>query len=353
MIVKLALLVTISCFSCVLSRSCQLTQKSLAKKGSCPKEESSMVCRGICNGDIYDDINNCPLHCCVKNKKCLMKVLTKSDNKTFGIESRSNNLVNCLQQFPFNCELSPHAMTIEYLQPEINIPYCHRIPCRETNPNLNFDEASCLSTPGCAFDSSLLFYRLVYGNAVMPTVPVCHLAIRSKVFINAAVDFVSKYNLPSLIPMLTKCLIKTKIVEIFTNPPGCEMVLMLEFLKNKAKSAGWKNITGPECHFIGACWLSGRCLHPVNKTGQFVVPSAHDMLPPGAPTMFGEAECVRLSPRENLADAYHACMKSGCSMNVDEGLLQSSMIQSAKQRLHSSVLDKVGCMVKTGDARPA
>ena len=76
------------------------------------------------------------------------------------------------------------------------------------------------------------------------------------------------------------------------------------------------------------------------------------MLPPGAPAMFGEAECVRLSPKENLADSYHTCMKSGCSMNVDENLLQNSMIQFAKQKLHSSVLDKFACMVKTGDARP-
>ena len=98
--------------------------------------------------------------------------------------------------------------------------------------------------------------------------------------------------------------------------------------------------------------MKDRCLYPVDKTGRAVVPSTHDMIPPGAPNMFGEAECIRLSAQENLADSYHTCLKSGCSMHVNESLLQKSMIQTATQKLHPKLLNKFVCMVKTGHVRP-
>ena len=47
-------------------------------------------------------------------------------NKTVGIDSRSYDSNRCLTTFPFNCKLPPQAITIQYLQPDINIPYCHR-----------------------------------------------------------------------------------------------------------------------------------------------------------------------------------------------------------------------------------
>lgn len=47
---------------------------------------------------------------------------------------------------------------------------------------LDQSQQLCGTQSGCYFDLELHEYRRAYGDAVLPGVPVCHLAIRNSVF---------------------------------------------------------------------------------------------------------------------------------------------------------------------------
>ena len=61
-----------------------------------------------------------------------------------------------------------------------------RIACSPSNPFLEHDAQACISQPGCYFDKELYAYRNLVGQAILPGVPVCHLAIRNRAFIRRA-----------------------------------------------------------------------------------------------------------------------------------------------------------------------
>lgn len=71
-----------------------------------------------------------------------------------------------------------------------------RIPC-DPQDNSVYDEShrKCGMQPGCYFDKPLYELRKAFGPSVLPGVPVCHLAIRNKVFQNKAKAVVDAVNI--------------------------------------------------------------------------------------------------------------------------------------------------------------
>ena len=57
-----------------------------------------------------------------------------------------------------------------------------RIACSSSNPFLENNYQQCISNPGCFFDQELANVRFTIGQAILPGVPVCQLAIRNQAF---------------------------------------------------------------------------------------------------------------------------------------------------------------------------
>ena len=71
----------------------------------------------------------------------------------------------------------------------------YRTVCSTFNPFLDQDPSGCLSQPGCAFDFELSAYRTFLNQAILPGVPVCHLAIRNEAFHRQANLYIQEVNL--------------------------------------------------------------------------------------------------------------------------------------------------------------
>jgi len=67
-----------------------------------------------------------------------------------------------------------------------------RIPCSKSDPSSEVNRFGCLSQPGCAYDTQLANIRAAKGHAILPGVPVCHLAIRNIQFHKLVKDYLQK-----------------------------------------------------------------------------------------------------------------------------------------------------------------
>ena len=103
----------------------------------------------------------------------------------------SNRKINSSHLRYFNEDFFCSLTTITLRFHRNNISVC-RIACQAENPLLEFDFAGCLGTPGCAFDYELYLYRSVLSQAILPGVPVCHLAIRNRAFQTRAAEYVQQ-----------------------------------------------------------------------------------------------------------------------------------------------------------------
>ncbi|CAK8686582.1 uncharacterized protein LOC143467902 [Clavelina lepadiformis] len=225
-------------------------------------------------------------------------------------------------KFPDNCPVN-HGPQID-LRPPVNVPYCQRIPCSQSNPLLDQDLHQCIRQPGCAFDYELFQYRSILRQAVLPGVPVCHLAVRNRVFQQKANEFVQQYG--SWNPLLTKCLIKEYQSEIFGGSPGCYMINVLEHFGHYPKRAGWSTITESECYLIDGCWkitnTGGTCVYPL-ELNHVTVRSGNDEEDSQLPDprgLYGVPSCMPFNSAATGAEflsSYHTCLATGCAINVD------------------------------------
>lgn len=293
------------------------------------------------------------------------RMMKEETNMRSRMINRMGGDAACVK-FPLNCDLEVTNMDFDNMQPDIDVPYCRRTQCSPgNNALLDVNAIMCLSIPGCGFDLYLYYYRYYFGQAIMPNVPVCHKAIKNQKFLNLAVVFMLKYGQSGWNPAFTRCLIEDKKEEILSNPPGCEMVLMLENMGHVAKMAGWEGITSNECYLFGGCWLDNRrCMVAVNETGDVTVTSTKDYLAlqqtsplhtitaRGAEMKFGLQECHTVTGLGlGLLDGHHNCLAAGCVSSVDANTLKWSLLNVGKMMLPEHLRSRYECMVRRGDVR--
>ncbi|CAK8686571.1 uncharacterized protein LOC143467966 [Clavelina lepadiformis] len=257
-------------------------------------------------------------------------------------------------QFPQNCGFAYTGQND--LIPPVNIPYCQRIPCSLSNPLLDTDFNQCSRQPGCAFDHELFQYRSALHQAVLPGVPVCHLAIRNMAFQRRANDYVQKFG--SWNPLYTKCLIREYSAEIYGGSPGCYALNVLEHFGHFPKRAGWSSITETECYLIGGCWRatpSGSiCVYPL-QTNQVSVRSSNDDKADVSPRqLFGLPACLPYSTAATGSDFlsnYHNCLISGCAVNADRNTYLQQLYTTGSN-LPVYLRPSYFSQIYSGDVRP-
>ncbi|CAK8686584.1 uncharacterized protein LOC143467983 [Clavelina lepadiformis] len=349
---------------CNADDECFEQKIDLIVNGTCVSDPANRLpCCDLCTGIIVVGEQNCSsnIHCCFEDGFCYLKQLVEdlsAPKRTFDIDalgkgfqddlggsqdddsvssrtgfvqsglnenvlaylsSGGNPAVLC-PKFPATCGPLFYNNPND-IQPTLNVPYCQRIACQAENPLLEFDFAGCLGTPGCAFDYELYLYRSVLSQAILPGVPVCHLAIRNRAFQTRAAEYVQQTG--SWNPLLTNCLIREYEGEIYGDTAGCSMVNVLEEVGFKAKRVGWKDITSRDCSLINGCWRgNGVCVYSLPLTN-IKVRSSHDV-PVHQNIFFGQDHgrpiCLPFDDSakdSEFLDSYHSCLRAGCAADVD------------------------------------
>nr|XP_039250270.1 uncharacterized protein LOC120327960 [Styela clava] len=178
-----------------------------------PKTDNSKRCKkSIESGMDFLDTRECSNNkeCCEWDGKCYFEIIAKeklsgidkgksiedkflkkakAETEDSDISSRRFLTMGgpCIQPassptpiFPNGCEVT--RATPYVTDPPVDVPYCVRIPCESGNNELEKDAFACLSRPGCYFDQELFESRKYMGQQMLPGVPVCHFAIRNRVF---------------------------------------------------------------------------------------------------------------------------------------------------------------------------
>ncbi|XP_077970864.1 uncharacterized protein LOC120327960 isoform X2 [Styela clava] len=312
-----------------------------------PKTDNSKRCKkSIESGMDFLDTREClnNKECCEWDGKCYFEIIAKeklsaidkgksiedkflkkakAETEDSDISSRRFLTMGgpCIQPassptpiFPNGCEVT--RATPYVTDPPVDVPYCVRIPCESGNDELEKDAFACLSRPGCYFDQELFEFRKYMVQQMLPGVPVCHFAIRNRVFQKEAKAYMQRANQPWN-PYYTHCLLTKYESEIMAQPDGCNLIPMLEHFGGQAKLAGWKNITPKYCSLIGGCWRYGLgCFYPVDdsvtiKSGETELERPFTTMPHGRP------RCQIFSdrgPREILK-SMHYCLKAGCKVD--------------------------------------
>ncbi|XP_039251584.2 uncharacterized protein LOC120329040 [Styela clava] len=318
------------------------TQQLLAIAAKC----STDPCTNIGGGEwmAFDDEKSCKKleHCCWSGKEC--RALKFSEFKTEGSASKEKTpsmkfkdnpfnppnkdkarllpigppiFPHCPPPMPFPEMCHPRRNEPFVIEPPMNIPYCLRIPCskdRHSQSKYDRDLRSCGEQPGCYFDRELYEYRDAFGPSVLPGVPVCQLAIRTKILPREAENVIYMYGFWN--PYFTNCFLNTFHDEIMEGPPGCKLIPLLEAFHVKPKLAGWRGILPKECGYIGACWMKGECLYPLNpKSLTIEVQQKYDFNKYEIP--FGRPKCQHFNPSNpyTAVKSYHSCLSAGCSVD--------------------------------------
>ncbi|XP_039247539.1 uncharacterized protein LOC120325492 [Styela clava] len=223
---------------------------------------------------------------------------------------------NCLI-FPFNCP--PVTNVDDILIPPVNIPYCQREYCSLADYSLEDNLEACLMQPGCYFDRELHSLRKAFGHRVLPTVPVCHIAIKNHFFQKKCQKHIQRFGKWN--PALTKCMMTQHYSEIYSPPKGCDMNQVIEYFGYLPKMAGWTGILEKECYLINGCWRPGHgCFYPM-QLSEIIVKSTNIDISgrklASATQIFGMPKCQNFdsSTPENFLRSYHNCLSSGCSLD--------------------------------------
>ncbi|XP_078494973.1 uncharacterized protein LOC100175335 [Ciona intestinalis] len=331
----------------------------------------SVVCRKLKTGGVIVDEIECRNfeHCCWFNSTCFLnpdapivdnginmnniekrflklleghevqeRLFPLGGNVGVPTGERVHTATEKCSPFPANCRILYASM--KEMMPSVDIPYCQRIPCLTNNPNMETNAELCLTTPGCVFDNELSRYRSTLNQAVLPTVPVCHMAIRNRVFQRKAAEFLQKGGLWN--PLLTECLINENREEIFENSARCKMITMLEYFGYEPKRAGWKGISTRDCHLIDGCWRPDKgCVYPVG-TDDINVRSSNDQVPTVLPNefLFGQPECLPFDSSNDAAflASYHKCLSTGCATSVSGATVTKHLYGAGNSHLPTAIL---------------